>query len=304
MAKKRIYMEDEVLGRILRRVRAVRRSSPEWRLLRAIFGEPTLKVDEVYTAAYLLSHRPDQDLDAYIEAAASWVGSRIDGELEKMAGVRSAIEESLQTIAPREVRVLTLRFGLDGHAPRTLEEVGREFSVQRERIRQIEAKALRKLRHPYRSHRLKEWLVYSDAIFDACVDRKKLWGLAWWVEQWLGAREYRVELEMKRLARELKDRDEKISCLELELDRAVSTIEDMKVRALGELPQPASLKEMRVEQLGLPVRIVNALRHAQVYTLGDYLLLGEEVANIRGLGAKSLELLRVRLEEIEKEKGC
>ncbi len=64
----------------------------------------------------------------------------------------------LKTLTPREEKVLALRFGLvDGH-PRTLEEVGKEFNVTRERIRQIEAKALRKLRHPSRSKRLKDFL--------------------------------------------------------------------------------------------------------------------------------------------------
>ncbi len=55
-------------------------------------------------------------------------------------------------------KVLKMRFGIDNGRPRTLEEVGREFSVTRERIRQIEAKALRKLRHPSRSKKLKEYL--------------------------------------------------------------------------------------------------------------------------------------------------
>ncbi|MDR1467044.1 MAG: RNA polymerase sigma factor RpoD [Oscillospiraceae bacterium] len=65
----------------------------------------------------------------------------------------------LCTLMPREERVLKLRFGLEDGRPRTLEEVGREFSVTRERIRQIEAKALRKLRHPRRSRTLKDFLT-------------------------------------------------------------------------------------------------------------------------------------------------
>ena len=64
----------------------------------------------------------------------------------------------LDTLTPREEKVLRLRYGLDDGKPRTLEEVGKEFNVTRERIRQIEAKALRKLRHPSRSKRLKDYM--------------------------------------------------------------------------------------------------------------------------------------------------
>ena len=64
----------------------------------------------------------------------------------------------LDTLTPREEKVLRLRYGIDDGRPRTLEEVGKEFAVTRERIRQIEAKALRKLRHPSRSKKLKEYL--------------------------------------------------------------------------------------------------------------------------------------------------
>ena len=72
--------------------------------------------------------------------------------------LKKQIDEVLATLNSREQRVLQLRFGLEDGRSRTLEEVGREFSVTRERIRQIEAKALRKLRHPSRSRKLKEYL--------------------------------------------------------------------------------------------------------------------------------------------------
>lgn len=63
---------------------------------------------------------------------------------------REEIEKVLQTLTPREEKVIRLRYGLDDNRPRTLEEVGKEFGVTRERIRQIEAKAIRRLRHPSR----------------------------------------------------------------------------------------------------------------------------------------------------------
>ncbi|MBI4297109.1 MAG: RNA polymerase sigma factor RpoD [Chloroflexi bacterium] len=72
--------------------------------------------------------------------------------------LKEAIDKVLNTLSPRERKVLQLRFGLEDGRSRTLEEVGREFRVTRERIRQIEAKALRKLRHPTRSKQLKDFL--------------------------------------------------------------------------------------------------------------------------------------------------
>ena len=72
--------------------------------------------------------------------------------------LKEQLEEVLDTLTPREEKVLRLRFGLDDGRARTLEEVGQSFGVTRERIRQIEAKALRKLRHPSRSRKLKDFL--------------------------------------------------------------------------------------------------------------------------------------------------
>ncbi|HEY92545.1 MAG TPA: RNA polymerase sigma factor RpoD, partial [Dehalococcoidia bacterium] len=72
--------------------------------------------------------------------------------------LKEQIDDVLSSLTPREQRVLQLRFGLEDGRSRTLEEVGKEFNVTRERIRQIEAKALRKLRHPSRSRKLKDYL--------------------------------------------------------------------------------------------------------------------------------------------------
>jgi RNA polymerase primary sigma factor len=72
--------------------------------------------------------------------------------------LKEQVEDVLASLTGRERRVLQLRFGLDDGRSRTLEEVGKEFGVTRERIRQIEAKALRKLRHPSRSKKLKDYL--------------------------------------------------------------------------------------------------------------------------------------------------
>ncbi|MBQ9842224.1 MAG: RNA polymerase sigma factor RpoD [Clostridia bacterium] len=88
---------------------------------------------------------PDDDAPAPADAASHTL-------------LKEQLEEVLQSLTEREAKVLRLRFGLDDGRPRTLEEVGKEFDVTRERIRQIEAKALRKLRHPSRSKKLKDFL--------------------------------------------------------------------------------------------------------------------------------------------------
>ena len=88
---------------------------------------------------------PDDDAPAPAEAAS-------------YAMLREHLDEVLHTLTPREMQVLKLRFGFDDGRSRTLEEVGTEFGITRERIRQIEAKALRKLRHPSRAKKLKDYL--------------------------------------------------------------------------------------------------------------------------------------------------
>ena len=80
------------------------------------------------------------------------------GENVNVKILKEQLLRVLDTLTPREQKVVRLRYGLDDGKPRTLEEVGKEFNVTRERIRQIEAKALRKLRHPSRSKKLKDFL--------------------------------------------------------------------------------------------------------------------------------------------------
>ena len=72
--------------------------------------------------------------------------------------LKDEISQVLETLTEREEKVIRLRFGLEDGKPRTLEEVGQMFGVTRERIRQIEAKALRKLRHPSRSRKLRDYM--------------------------------------------------------------------------------------------------------------------------------------------------
>ena len=76
-----------------------------------------------------------------------------------MESLRETTHSVLSQLTPREAKVLRMRFGIDMNTDHTLEEVGKQFDVTRERIRQIEAKALRKLRHPSRSEQLRSFLV-------------------------------------------------------------------------------------------------------------------------------------------------
>ena len=87
----------------------------------------------------------DDNIDSPIDCATS-------------EGLKEATLEILETLTPREAKVLRMRFGIEMNTDHTLEEVGKQFDVTRERIRQIEAKALRKLRHPSRSEKLRSFI--------------------------------------------------------------------------------------------------------------------------------------------------
>ena len=104
-----------------------------------------MQKDNIEILKYTKDFIPDDDAPAPAEAAAFTM-------------LKEQLINVLDTLTPREEKVLRLRFGLDDGRARTLEEVGKEFNVTRERIRQIEAKALRKLRHPSRSKKLKDYL--------------------------------------------------------------------------------------------------------------------------------------------------
>ena len=101
-----------------------------------------------------IGEEEDSHLGDFIEDS----DSPAPAETASYALLKEQLNEVLHTLTPREEHVLKLRFGLEDGRTRTLEEVGAEFHITRERIRQIEAKALRKLRHPSRSKRLKDYL--------------------------------------------------------------------------------------------------------------------------------------------------
>ena len=96
----------------------------------------------------------DSHLGDFIEDAATMAPA----DAAVYASLRGVTKDILDSLTPREAKVLRMRFGIEMNTDHTLEEVGKEFGVTRERIRQIEAKALRKLRHPARSERLRSFL--------------------------------------------------------------------------------------------------------------------------------------------------
>ena len=127
----------EELGMPVEKVREIMRVAQEPVSLETPIGEEE--------DSHLGDFIPDDDAPAPADAASHTM-------------LREQLMEVLDTLTPREEKVLRLRFGLEDGRSRTLEEVGKEFNVTRERIRQIEAKALRKLRHPSRSKKLKDFL--------------------------------------------------------------------------------------------------------------------------------------------------
>ncbi len=124
-------------------------------------GMPVEKVREILRVAQepvSLETPIGEEEDSHLGDFIPDDGAPAPAHAASMLLLKEQLEEVLKTLTQREAKVLKLRFGLEDGHPHTLEEVGSEFGVTRERIRQIEAKALRKLRHPSRSKRLKDFL--------------------------------------------------------------------------------------------------------------------------------------------------
>ncbi len=149
------------LLRVSRRLAQEYGREPNSKEIGDVMELPPSKVREIVKVAQLpvsleapIGEEEDSHLGDFIEDRNAL--PPVDAASKQL--LKEQIEEVLQALTPREQRVLRLRFGLEDGRSRTLEEVGQEFNVTRERIRQIEAKALRKLRHPSRSRKLKDYL--------------------------------------------------------------------------------------------------------------------------------------------------
>lgn len=152
------------LLRVSRRLAQEYGREPNAKEIGARMDLPPTKVREIVKVAQLpvsleapIGEEEDSHLGDFIEDRNAL--PPVDAASKQL--LKEQIEEVLTALTPREQRVLRLRFGLEDGRSRTLEEVGQEFNVTRERIRQIEAKALRKLRHPSRSDKLKSFLEGS-----------------------------------------------------------------------------------------------------------------------------------------------
>ncbi len=158
-----VHMVETInkLVRVSRRLLQELGREPTTQEIAEEMGVPEEKVREIQKIAQdpvsletPIGEEEDSHLSDFIEDE----GSTAPTDAVAFTMLKEQLLGVLDTLTPREEKVLRLRYGLDDGRPRTLEEVGKEFNVTRERIRQIEAKALRKLRHPSRSKRLKDFL--------------------------------------------------------------------------------------------------------------------------------------------------
>jgi RNA polymerase sigma factor (sigma-70 family) len=173
---------------------------------------------------------------------------------KEMVGV---VQEALETLTPRAIKVLCLRFGIGLDCDYTLEEVGRTFEVTRERIRQIEVKALRDLKHPQRSEKLRQLLGYYQTTADKEAKEKKL------QRQWARAREAALERD-----RELEQFKATLAWKEKatrrEIERAYE--EDLRLRAKWDEIEPMVsdtdwVKHLKAEQPEMYQELKDLVQH-------------------------------------------
>ena len=150
-------LDEEQIGKLEHELSAegVALDDPVKTYLKEIGRVPLLSAEE---EAVLARAAQAGDEDAHLEDFIQDDEAGVPADEAGRQLLRRELMNVLKSLTPREERVIALRFGLEDGRARTLEELGREFNVTRERVRQIEAKALRKLRHPSRAKRLRDYL--------------------------------------------------------------------------------------------------------------------------------------------------
>ena len=150
-------LDEEQIGKLEHELSAegVALDDPVKTYLKEIGRVPLLSAEE---EAALARAAQAGDEDAHLEDFIQDDEAGVPADEAGRQLLRRELMNVLKSLTPREERVIALRFGLEDGRARTLEELGREFNVTRERVRQIEAKALRKLRHPSRAKRLRDYL--------------------------------------------------------------------------------------------------------------------------------------------------
>jgi RNA polymerase primary sigma factor len=153
------------MNRISRQILQATGEEPEPAVLAEKMGMPEDKIRKILK----ISKEPismetpiGDDEDSHLGDFIEDVGTLTPDDAAVYTSLKSVTSEILEGLTPREAKVLRMRFGIEMNTDHTLEEVGKQFDVTRERIRQIEAKALRKLRHPTRSERLRSFLENKD----------------------------------------------------------------------------------------------------------------------------------------------
>jgi len=276
--------------------------TPELKLHHAIFGEKVRDNRGLLIELFTQHNEPRGEWEHYKDSCVGWVTDLLQMSIAHETDlIREPLHQALETLSPREKQALWLRFGFDGQGSRTLEQTAKEFHLTRERIRQIEAKALRKLRHPARSRHLKfsqyeslRDMIFTEFALNPAVPAMFL--------LWQGDREAlksQGESHMQAVAEAHKQADNRLITLQQERDYLKSLVSKVYKLPITEVP--------------LSVRVRNALLRWYRFREGHWteyipaigevaVLTDDELLSIWNFGRKALAELREMIRQVAGEK--